>query len=82
MFERYKNLFEPRNLTEQDRLEWEQAQDERMIQPLKPRTRDEVRNAIKYRNPVRWWQIQRDFSYLRREMKRLGLNPEDARWII
>ena len=47
-----------------------------------PRTTAQARAAIRQSNPVRWWRLQGDLKWLRREMKRMGLNPEDARWIL
>lgn len=73
---------EPRDLTEQDVLGWADALDRREKAPIKPRTIQDVRALIRNRNPVRWNQMQRDFRWVQKQMKKAGLNPEDARYIL
>ena len=41
-----------------------------------------VRRMMALNNPLRWRRMQKDFAWLQRHMKRAGLNPEDARWIL
>lgn len=71
----------PRDLTEADRLGWYDAGDERE-KSIKPRTVQDVQSLIRNRNPVRWRQLQGHYKWLQKEMKRIGLNPEDARYIL
>ena len=70
-----------RDLTDEDRLAWDEAQDQRM-RKTKPETLDDIRALIRHRNPIRWRQVQKDYRWVQKEMKRLGLNPEDARYIL
>lgn len=70
-----------RNLTPVDRNGWADAQDSRAMDKG-PKDQESIRNLIRNRNPVRWWQLQRDFKWVQKEMKRLGLNPEDARFLL
>lgn len=70
-----------RNLTDDDRNAWADAQDSRE-KAIKPRTIQDVQVLIRNRNPIRWAQLQRDFRWMQKEMKRMGLNPEDARYIL
>lgn len=76
------NPKKPRNLTEDDRLGWDDAMDQRQKSPLQPRTVQDVQRLIRNRNPLRWHGIQKDFKWVQKEMKKLGLNPEDARYIL
>lgn len=69
---------EPRKLNTDDRLAWETALD----QPRPEKTVESIRRLMRNRNPVRWHQVQRDFKWLQRQMKKAGLNPEDARYIL
>lgn len=72
----------PRDLTDEDRAGWADAQDARMSSPMRPKTMEDVQRLIRNRNPIRWRQVRRDFRWVQKEMKKLGLNPEDARFIL
>lgn len=72
----------PRDLTYEDRESWADAQDERMSAPPPPKKIEDIQALIRNRNPVKWHQVRKDFRWVQKEMKRLGLNPEDARFIL
>jgi hypothetical protein len=72
---------QPRNLTEADRIGWADAQDSRESS-MKPRTTQDVRALVRNRNPIKWAQLQGNYRWLQKEMKKMGLNPEDARYIL
>ncbi len=55
--------------------------DEAQSKPFNPRTRNELRAWMQALNFVRWRRLEKDFAWMQREMKKLGLNPEDARWL-
>jgi len=62
-----------------DELEWDDIPSE----PYYPdRTRVKMREFFSQRNRRRWNRLQRDFGWLKNEMKKTGLNPEDARFIL
>ena len=69
----------PRTLTDEDKAGWFAAA---MEQPRSPRTMESLREDVRRRNPVRWRRLQRDIRWVRKEMKRLGLNPDEWRWIL
>lgn len=71
---------QPRELTDEDRAGWNDALDRRAA--MKPQTVESVRALIRQRNPIRWHQLQRDIKWVEKEMKKMGLNPEDARSIL
>lgn len=71
---------QPRELTPEDRAGWNDALDRRAS--MKPQTVESVRALIRQRNPIRWRQLQNDIKWVEKEMKKLGLNPEDARSIL
>lgn len=76
----FKEPVRPRDLTDQDRLEWDIALDS---QPRgKPKTLEQARAILKARNRLRWWGMQRDYKWLQKEMLKMGLNPEDARFML
>jgi hypothetical protein len=70
----------PRNLSVEDYAGWDAALDARASIP--PRTVEQVRATIKMKNPIRWAQLQRDLRWVGKEMKKMGLNPEDARYLL
>ena len=74
-------MVKPRILQQDDIDSWMSAADERSRKPS-PSTQDEIVKAIRKRNFVRWWRLKRDYKWLCKEMKRLGLNPEDARFLL
>ncbi len=67
-----------RPLTEQDFDGFRAAADERP----KPRTIEDIRRRLTERNFVRMNRLQKEYRWMQREMKKMGLNPEDARWVL
>jgi hypothetical protein len=65
-------------LTESDVDSFLKAADER----TKPKSIEQVREILRRKNPVRMARLQSDSRWLRRQMKKMGLNPEDARWLL
>lgn len=70
-----------RDIDESDRLAWYDAATERE-KAIKPQTIQDVQALIRNRNPIRWIQLRGHYKWLQKEMKRAGLNPEDARYIL
>jgi len=70
-----------RDLTEADRLSWYDAGTSRSRGPA-DRTVQDVQALIRNRNPVRWRQFKSHYRWVQKEMKKLGLNPEDARYLL
>ena len=76
-----KESNERRDLTEEDRLSWYDAGTSRPKGPA-DRTIQDVRALVRNRNPVRWRQLQKNFKWVQKEMRKMGLNPEDARYLL
>lgn len=70
----------PRDLTSADLVSWDDAMMSRDRTAAK--TVEQVRQAIRYKNPIRWMQLQGDIRWVKREMKKMGMNPEDYRWLL
>lgn len=70
---------QPRPLQEEDLDDWELSTQGNMPNM---RSRAQVQAQLKARNPVKWKQIQGDIAWMKRHMKRMGLNPEDYRYIL
>lgn len=47
-----------------------------------PKSIDKIRQQIQRDNPVRWARLQREFRWAQKRMRKLGLNPDDVRWIL
>lgn len=47
-----------------------------------PRTIEETRKRLTILNAVRMARIQKDFRWMQKQMKNMGLNPEDARYLL
>lgn len=68
-------------LSDSDVEGWDGALDARTYSRLPLRTREDVRKAIFRMNPIKYRQVMGDYRWLQRKMKKLGLNPEDARYL-
>lgn len=49
---------------------------------IPPQTKEQVIEIIKKKNSYRWWRLRHDYKWLRRQMKKLGLSPDDARELL
>lgn len=50
--------------------------------PPRKRDRETLRNYLMSKNPRRWKALQRHLRWVESEMLSLGVNPEDARWLL
>ena len=69
-----------RDLTDDDRLSWDNALSNRTFS--KPRNLIEAGERIRLRNPVRWWGMKRDYKWLQKQLKNMGVDPDQARWLL
>lgn len=51
-------------------------------EPPRSRDRETLRNYLKAKNPRRWALLQRQLRWAENQMLKLGMNPEDTRWIL
>lgn len=51
-------------------------------EPPARRDKETLRNHLKNKNPRRWAALQYHLRWAEREMLKLGLNPEDVRWLL
>jgi hypothetical protein len=49
---------------------------------VKPLTHDEIIKAVKKRGSFRWWRLNHDYKWLKKQMKKMGYSPEDARELL
>lgn len=69
-----------RRLSDDDVAGWVEAASQRT--PPRKRDRETLRNYLKARSPWKWAALNRYLRWAEKEMERLGLNPEDVRWIL
>lgn len=70
----------PRHLTNDDIDGWMDAASKR--NPPRKLDRKTLQSYLKAKNLRRWNRLQRDLRWAEEELGALGLNPEDARWMI
>lgn len=68
-----------REMTDEDYASWDRALD---MQSYRPKTREDVQRALKFRNPVRYRQVMGDIRWVEKQLKKMGLNPEDWRVLL
>lgn len=68
----------PDYLGESDIASFETATRARRV----PKNKEEILLHLKQKNPVRMYRMKRDFRWMQRQMKKMGLNPEDARELL
>jgi hypothetical protein len=71
----------PRPATDDDRAGWFSAATE-ADKPPALNTREQLITHLRHKNPVRVHRLRKDFKWMQKEMKKLGRNPEDARWLL
>lgn len=70
-----------RRLTENDVLGWIEIAEKREGQP--PRlTRDQWISYLRAKNPVRVRRMQSDFKWAQRMLLKIGVDPEEVRWLL
>jgi len=78
----HKRLTQPRDLTDRDIVSWDDALNTREGGSTRPQTMEEVRTILRRKDPIRWRRIKRDRKWIEKQMLKLGLNPEDARFLL
>lgn len=71
-----------RPLDNEDFVGWEEAALIRGMEPSRPQTIEEARQRIRKLNPIMWALVKSDYKWLKHQMKKVGLNPEDARFLL
>ena len=68
----------PRRLREEDVVGfYEAAHSQRG-----PMNREQIIAALEKKNSYRMWRLRHDYKWVRRQMKKMGLNPDDARELL
>jgi hypothetical protein len=70
--------YQKRYLTDEDYDSFDQAADQRQPQL----SRGKIEAELNRRNHHRMWRLRRDYRWVQKQMGKMGLNPEDARWLL
>ena len=70
-----------RPLDEDDIKDFEVAGDLRVLRQPAPQTMREVESRMKKANFVRWMRLKHDVRWARKQMLKMGRNPEDL-WAV
>lgn len=65
----------PRRMDHKDVISFEEA----TLKQSEPRNVKQIRAELTKRNYVRMYRLDRDVAWLKRTLRRMGLNPEDWR---
>ena len=68
------------HLSQDDLDGWLDAASRR--EPPRKADRNTLRNYLQAKNAYKWRRLQRLLRWAEAEMLKLGLNPEDTRWIL
>lgn len=71
----------PRTPTPEDRESWLLARDQQQ-EPPRPQDRETLRAYMAKKSPLRWRRFESDFKHLGKIYAKLGMNPEDVRWLL
>lgn len=47
-----------------------------------PLTTEQIIATLKRKNAVRWRRLHKDYRWMQREFKKMGLNPDDAKELL
>jgi hypothetical protein len=72
----------PRSITEDDVDGWFEAARQREEKPPYKKDRDTLRAYLEHRNRARWRRLEKDVAWAGQEIQKLGMNPEDVRWLL
>lgn len=70
--------YQKKQLSPEDIESFNDAADKR--QPMTSKT--EILAYLHRKNSYRMWRLGYDYRWMQRMMKKKGLNPEDARWLL
>lgn len=67
-----------RDMTSNDAAMFDTAAYERPPSPSKQKIIDDIRLT----NPVRWARLNREYRWFQKQLRKRGLSPEDARYLL
>lgn len=67
--------------TDEDRAGWFAAATAQPRQPALS-TVQQLHGYLFHKNPIRMRRLRSDFNWMQKELKKMGRNPEDARWLL
>lgn len=70
----------PQRATNENVQSWIDATTERI--PPHPVDITNLQTYLRHKDRKRWERLQRDFAWMEATLTQLGINPEDARWVL
>jgi len=71
-----------RQANEHDILAWVDATEQREGQPPPRLTTEQWAAYLKAKNPARWYRMRKDFKWAQRMLLKIGVDPEEVRWLL
>jgi hypothetical protein len=72
----------PRQANEDEVQGWFNSADEReQKSPVKPLNNQQRHNYLRAKNPVRYYRMRSDMRWAMKLYVKLGLDPEEVRWL-
>lgn len=76
------NRSRTRRLTDDDYEEFDRAGDFRRSIPRAPESLQQVEKRLRRANAVRWMRLKHDAKWARKQLKKMGRNPDDLGWLL
>lgn len=80
-YAQYRANATPRPVTDDEFESWFAAATEQ-DEPPKHLNRKQLLMMLKVKNPIRMRRLRKDYAWMQRQLKKVGANPEDARWLL
>lgn len=78
---RYRGM-PPRLLRADEIGTWIDISDKRDGRPPKLVDNRARQDYLRAKNPVRWYRMKRDFKWAQRQLLKVGVDPEEVRWLL
>lgn len=71
-----------RQPTQEDLLGWIDITEAREGKPPPRVTTEQWAAYLKAKNPARWYRMRKDFKWAQRMLLKIGVDPEEVRWLL
>lgn len=72
----------PREPTDEERQQWFKSAGLYRAETEPPKNAEEIRQKIRSRDFLRWRRLCKDFAWAQKQAEKMGINPEDVRWVL
>jgi hypothetical protein len=71
-----------RQATQEDLFGWVDISDKRDGAPPTRVTKEQWQAYLKAKNRARWYRMRKDFKWAQRMLLKIGVDPEEVRWLL